>query len=88
MDNKIILGSLAMDLKRAALGYHRRSYVMANNFLEEAIKRTKEYKQENTKPYLLNILDKIENLKTQSEDELAENALMYSTLIQNFVLHS
>jgi len=32
-------------------------------------------------------LEKIENLKTQSKDELAENALMYSTLIQNYVLH-
>ena len=33
------------------------------------------------------VLDKIEKLKTQPNDELAENALMYSILIQNFVLN-
>ena len=87
MENKIILGSLALDLKRAAIGFHRGSYAMAEKFLSEAIKRKNEYKKNNIKPYLLRLLEKIENLKTQSKDELAENALMYSTLIQNYVLH-
>ena len=44
MDNKIILSSLAMDLKRAAIGYNRGSYIMADRFFEEALKRKKEYK--------------------------------------------
>lgn len=87
MENKIILGSLALDLKRAAIGFNRGSYAMADRFLEEALKRKKEFKKDNTKPYLLQILDKIEKLKTQPFDELAENALMYSILIQNFVLN-
>ena len=87
MENKIILGSLALDLKRAAIGFNRGSYAMADRFLEEALKRKKEFKKDNTKPYLLQILDKIEKLKTQPNDELAENALMYSILIQNFVLN-
>lgn len=87
MDNKIILGSLAMDLKRAAIGFNRGSYAMAERFLEEALKRKKECKKNNIKQYLLQILDKIESLKTQPHDESAEDALMYSTLIQNFVLH-
>lgn len=88
MENKIILESLAMDLKRAAIGYHRKSYAMADRFLAEAIKRKNEFKKENTRPYLLQILENIEKLKTQPGDELAENALMYSTLIQNYVLTS
>ncbi len=87
MDNKIILSSLAMDLKRAALGFNKGSFNMAERFLEEALKRKKEYKNENSKPYILQILEKIERLKTQPSYELAENALMYSTLIQNFVLY-
>lgn len=87
MDNKVILGSLALDLKRTAIGFNRGSFIMAEKFLSEALKRKNEYKKKNAKPYLLKILDKIDNLKTQPKDELAENALMYSTLIQNFVLY-
>ena len=87
MNDKIILSSLAMDLKRAAIGFHRGSHKMAEKFLSEAIKRKNEYKKENTSPYILQLLDKIDDLKTQPEDELAENALTYRTLIQNFVLY-
>jgi len=76
-----------MDLKRAAIGYNRGSYIMADRFFEEALKRKKEYKNDNSKSYILQILGKIEELKNQSSNELAENALMYSTLIQNFVLY-
>ena len=88
MDNKIILGSLAMDLKRAALSYHQGSNIMAERFLNEANKRKKEYKKKDLKPYMKHILDKIEELKMQPKDELAENAPMYSTLIQNYILSS
>ncbi len=88
MDDKIILGSLAMDLRRVAIGFHRGSYAMAEKFLSEALKRKNEYKKENIKPYIFQLLNKIEKLKNQPRDELAENALMYSTLIQNFVLHN
>jgi len=88
MDKKIILGSLAMDLKRAAIGYHRGSNLMAKKFLQEAIKRKKEYKKNDLKSYLVKILNRIEELNFQPNDEKAENALMYSTLIQNFILHN
>ena len=40
--NKIALGSLAMDLKRVALGYYRNSTKVAEIFMEEALKRKKE----------------------------------------------
>lgn len=88
MDKKIILGSLALDLKRAALGYHRNSDVMADRFLKEAIKRKKEYKKNDLKPYLVKILNKIEDISTLTHDDKAEYALMYSTLIQNFLLQN
>ena len=88
MDNKIILGSLALDLKRAAIGYNRRSLVMADRFLTEALKRKREAEKRNLQPYLRRILDKIETLKTKQTSAKAEEALMYSTLIQNYIFYS
>lgn len=38
-DQKIIIESLAMDLKRIAIGLHRGSLKMANRFKDEALKR-------------------------------------------------
>lgn len=83
MNNKIILGSLALDLKRAALGYYKGSFKTADTFLKEAFKRKKEIKAKSLKPYLRNVLNKIEDLKSQNKKRLAEDALMYSTIIQN-----
>ncbi len=86
MDKKIILGSLVMDLKRAAIGFHRGSYVMAERFLDEAWRRKEEYTKNDLKPYICQILENIKELKMMPKDEIAEKALMYSTLIQNYLL--
>jgi hypothetical protein len=83
MKNKMIFGSLAMDLKRTALGYHRGSDKMAENFFNEAIKRKNEIDKKTTKPYLIKILKNIENIKNEKREIAAENALMYSTIFQN-----
>ena len=42
MKNKIALESMAMDLKRAALGYHNNSLKMAERFHQEALERKRE----------------------------------------------
>ncbi|MDO8570329.1 MAG: hypothetical protein Q7R97_01980 [Candidatus Daviesbacteria bacterium] len=39
---KLIVESLAMDLKRVALGLYRGSNIMADRFKEEALKRSQE----------------------------------------------
>lgn len=84
MKNKIILESLAMDLKRAALGYYRGSDVMAARFAKEAKARKKELQNVNLKPYLRNLLSEMDHvLKQNDHKKLAEDALMYSTLFQN-----
>ncbi len=83
MKNKQILGALAMDLKRAALGYFRGSNLMAERFLEEALKRKNEIDIDELKPYLVKYLNKIENVKKENSDKAAEDALLYSTLFQN-----
>lgn len=83
MNNKTIFGALAMDLKRVALGYHRGSNVMAERFLDEAIKRKGEIDKSQIKPYLSKFLKNIDNLKKESGQKGAEDALMYSTIFQN-----
>lgn len=78
MENKYILESLASDLKRVALGLHRGSNIMANRFLDEALKRKNEVKIKLVPPYIKQILYRLD------KNINAENALMYSTLIQNY----
>jgi len=81
MNNKFILESLASDLKRVALGMHRGSNVMVKKFLQEARKRKKEIKTDQVAPYIKNLLNNMD--KEMNADE----ALMFSTLIQNYTQH-
>ena len=86
--NKVILGSLAMDLKRAALGYYGKSTKMAGVFLGEAMKRKKEIDLVAVKPYIKNLLDKLDNIKMEkNKRKAAEDILMYSILFQNAALN-
>ncbi len=84
MENKIILGSLAMDLKRVALSYYRNSTRVAEEFMGEATKRKKENDLKKVKPYIKNLLNKLEEMKNEKDKQkVAEDALMYSILFQN-----
>lgn len=81
MKNKYILESLASDLKRVAVGLHRGSNAMAHRFLEEALRRKGEVEMTKVDPYIKNLLNNL------SEKISADDALMYSTLIQNYTQH-
>ncbi len=83
MKNKAILGALAMDLKRVALGYFRGSTPMAERFFEEALKRRSELDKKEIKPYLSKFLNNMDNLKKEKTERAAEDALLYSTIFQN-----
>ncbi len=87
MENKIILSSLAMDLKRVALGLHRKSYGMADRFFNEAMKRREEVNKSELLPYMKTIINSIGVLANRDNIHKAEDALMYSTRIQNYVLY-
>ena len=80
MKNKIALESMAMDLKRVALGCHNNSLKMADRFREEALARKSEVQLSEIKPYLRLVLEKTEKINKNS----SEDALMFSTLIQNY----
>ena len=85
--NLIILSSLAMDLKRVALGLHRRSYGMAERFSEEVKKRNHEVRLDTVKPYMRKVLAKISGVLLETDkNRKAEDCLMYSTLLQNYVV--
>lgn len=82
--NRIVLSSLALDLKRVALGYWRGSNSMAERFFEEALRRKKEIDNKKVKPYIRNLLLNFEKIKLdKNQKRKAETALMYSTLFQN-----
>ncbi|OGH07198.1 MAG: hypothetical protein A2171_02125 [Candidatus Levybacteria bacterium RBG_13_35_9] len=83
MKNKAIFGSIALDLKRVAIGYYRGSNTMAEKFFEEALKRREELNKKEIKPYLLKFLNTIEKIKNEKHDKAAEDALLYSTIFQN-----
>lgn len=84
---KIAISSLALDLKRVALGYWNGSDQTAQRFSQEALKRKSELENQNLNPYLRKLLDRLpQTLVQKDKKHLAEDALMYSTLFQNYAL--
>ena len=89
MNNRIALESLVMDLKRVALGYHRGSLQMANRFSEEALKRKNEIDLTNVKPYIKVLLMRLDIILAYKDpNKIADDALMTSTLLQNYIYTS
>ena len=76
-----------MDLKRMALGLHRKSYSVADKFFVEAMKGKCEIDSSTLLPYMQKILGNIEQLANKDENQKAEDALMYSTRILNYILY-
>jgi len=84
MNNKVVLESMSMDLKRVALGYYRNSISMADRFYQESLKRKQEVVMKDVKPYMKFVLHRVDLLKYLPLEEKADEALMLSTLIQNY----
>ena len=85
----IAIASLAMDLKRVALGFYQGSDKTARLFCQEALERIEEIEKQDLKPYLRKYLNKLpEVLSQKDEKKIAEDALMYSTIFQNYALHN
>ena len=60
---------------------------MADRFLAEALKRKDEVDKSSVKPYVKKLLDKLDFLaKEKDTRQIAEDALIYSTLFQNAAL--
>ena len=65
--NNTEIASLAMDLKRVALGFYSGSNKMARRFSQEALKRKSEISKQDLKPYLLKFLQKLPKILKQKE---------------------
>lgn len=84
MDQKVVIESLAMDLKRVALGLQRGSFVMANRFRQEALAREEELENQNLSDYLKKLVINSKKILLSDDERVAEDALMYSVLFQNY----
>lgn len=81
----VILGSLAMDLKRVSLGLQRGSLTMAQRFAKEALERKREINRKMVDPYIVRLLTEMEKkIKNLKSERVAEDILMYSVLFQNY----
>lgn len=89
MIDDLSLSSLAMDLKRVALGLHRKSYAMAERFIDEAEKRRNEIMATKHPRYIQKVLENVESALQDTQDErIPDDLLMYSQLIQNYLTSS
>jgi len=86
-NQKLLVESLAMDLKRVSLGLYRGSNTMADRFKEEALKRSAELESQDLGIYLKKLILRTKDALNSDKQRIAEDALMYSTLFQNFALH-
>lgn len=78
MNDRQIIGALAMDLKRVAMAKHEGSEKVADRFWQEVIRRKNDVIKIKLPNYLLNLYDKLEN--NRDKDSL----LMYSVILQNY----
>lgn len=87
MKNRIALSSFTMDLKRIALGIYHNSPATVEKFSQEALLRIAETDITKLEPYMQNILAQVNRtLLKPKNQKIAEDYLMYSTLIQNYCL--
>lgn len=86
MNQKVIISSLALDLKRIALGLYRGSSATVSIFKAEALKRGGELENSNPNKYLINLWSKTKRTLEKNDEKAAEDTLMYSTLFQNFAV--
>lgn len=82
-EQQVLIGSLAMDLKRYALFRYRGSTAAANRFKEEALKRQQELQVMVRDSRLQQLANDSRNVLLHESTRAAEDALMYSVLFQN-----
>jgi len=86
-NNYIAISSLAMDLKRVALAFYKGSNETGERFILEANKRKEEINVDLVKPYLISHINSLEKVFAREDKlHLAEDALMYSQIFQNYAI--
>ena len=86
MDTKMLTQALSMDLLRFALGLHGGSFDMATTFKNQALKLSNSIAEKRPRGYLAKLIKDTQDVLIRDDDKVAEDALMYSVLLQNFAL--
>jgi hypothetical protein len=82
-----LLAAASMDLKRSALGRYRGSNLMAQKFTAEALKKLQTVPLSDVPTYMKTLIQRIITSMNEKKDlHFADDALMYSTLIQNYCM--
>lgn len=83
------LAALSMDVKRIALAYHENSLETGDRFVEESLKKIKVIDSTEFPKHVKKILNSLEKILLHNDKQkVAEDALMYSTILQNASLCS
>ncbi len=83
------LAALSMDLKRVALASYNHSPKVADRFIAESLAKKNKIDIAGQRPHVRDILTRLESVLSEKNTErLAEDALLYSTLLQNAALKS
>lgn len=77
------LGAIALDLRRASMAFWEGSLPTARRFVAEAVKRKAEIS--GVAPYVVDTLTEL-SLDWNDDKARAEDLLMRSTIIQNYVV--
>lgn len=82
----MILAALAEDLYRVANGLHSGTLKMAQVFIKEALIRKDEVNLSVLKPHIKVLLEKLpETFQQENLQKKAEDSLMYSAILRNYV---
>jgi hypothetical protein len=83
----VSLAALSMDLKRVALALYAHSDKVADRFIHESLEKKNRIDVTALRPHVRRLLTNLDTVLAQKDKEkLAEDALLYSTLLQNAAL--
>ena len=87
IDNStFLLQNIALDLDRISTSLNRNSFTVAERFVQEVINQQKQIGNSGLPDYIKKILSALPQALSQQESkQKADDALMYSILLQNFV---
>jgi hypothetical protein len=81
------LAALSMDLKRVALATYNHSPKVADRFIQESLVKKNRIDITTQRSHVRHLLQNLDSVLLQKDSEkLAEDALLYSTLLQNAAL--
>lgn len=90
MNDNLLLELIVTDLRRICNGYNSTagSSKMADRFCQEVLKKKEQLGRDSLPEYINKILEDVCRCLSNEKDnqKRAETALMYSTLLQNFII--